>query len=619
MGNELKVYLDHLIKRESLRYQRPIKGDFDRRQSLPDRLSLKDYLEPTGRAKYLRKPDFQRSTWAWTPEDCVLLLESLYNGQVIPSIIMWSNEESGMEYILDGGHRISVVLAWLRDEWQDNYLSRPDRDEEDEAQIMQAAQEVRKLVKARIGDISEFQDAEQELDDLVERGIEARRKMGDRQFKQARFYQKLLRGEVAFHILWVEGNYEKAEQSFLRINKSGRQLTDWETKLIENRNSSLARIVMSLTSLESINHYWPGEENDGELDSLLLTKREEILTNLRNLHDVLFTPSYQSEIKRLHQPFFAITDVNKKPYYLAELFTIIQGGKGNETETKKILEADKNAAPANIIEKGWQLVNDTMSDFAHLAGTSWQSLSIIPIVYFYTESGKYVRSLLYGMLYWLFAGTDEEILDRKRLFTLHRAAFEEILLENKDDVVGGIGRKVGSGPEITAQTAEYFHRVLELLIKYNDNTDSEGFTREYGDLASELTGKGRALKNQTSSNSPAFSPRQKSTKMIEAHLNMALKCEICGGLLDPQMGVQHDHITQRFQGGSTTSNNQRIVHPFCNHEREILEATHQGKRTIRLPAFVDSLLAANTRQIALPLVFFDDDDFLAPQGSSDGS
>ncbi|MBZ0317889.1 MAG: DUF262 domain-containing protein [Anaerolineae bacterium] len=617
MSNDLRVYLDHLIKRESLRYQRPNRKP-ERERWLPNPnkgLELRD-LQPTStssREKYLRKPDFQRSTWAWTPEDCLLLLESLYNGQVIPSIIMWSNEENGIQYILDGGHRISVVLAWLRNEWEDPISSRPDRDINDEIRIKRAAQEVRKLVKAHIGEISEFKAAAQELDELLDEAAEvARHKMGERRFKQARFYQRLLMGEIAFHILWVEGNYQKAEQSFLRINKSGRQLTDWETKLVENRNSSLARIVMSLTSLESLAHYWPGEESEQRLDSALLNKREMILENLHYLHDLLFSPPYQPDMKRLYQPFFAITDVNKKPYYLAELFTIIQGGKGYETETRKLLEVDRDASPTEIIERGYQLIEDTIEVFTHLIGANWQSLSIIPVVYFYTESGKYVRSLLYGMIYWLFAGTDEEILDRKRLFTLHRAKFEQILLDNKEDVVGGIGRKTGSGTEITAQTAQYFHTVLELLIKYNDDIDSEGFMKEYEELTDDLTGRRKTPRSQTVSSSPSFTPRQKSTKMIQAHLNWASRCEICGGFLDPQMGVQHDHITQRFRGGSTTLDNQRIVHPFCNHEREVIEAAQQGKKHISLPAFVDSLLAASARQIALPLVFFDDRNFLSP-------
>jgi len=609
--DELRVYLDHLIQRESLRYQRPTtKLNPDRRQDLENRLALKDLLEASGRVKYLRKPDFQRSTWAWTAEDCVLLLESLVNEQVVPSIIMWSNEETGTDYILDGGHRISVVLAWLRNEWEDKSGSKPDWDEEDEKRILRAASDVRNLVKLRIGEISEFKAAEQELEDLLDQGnSDARQIMGGKKYKQARFYQKLLKGRVTFHILWVEGDYQRAELSFLRINKSGRQLTDWETKLVENRNSSLARIVMSLTSIESAQHYWPTHEQPDILDQVLLRKRQDILNNLHDLYEVLFKPSYQLSISRLQQPIFAITDVEKRPYYLAELFTIIQGGKGYETETKRFLESDKDAQPSDIIERGWQLVDSTIDTFAHLVGTGSNSLSLVPVVYFYTESGKYVRSLLYGMLYWLFSGSDQEILNRKRLFTIHRAAFEHILLTNKD-VVSVIGRQKGSGTEITAQTAQYFHTVLELLIEHNGDSNSNQFSTRYDEVIKELIGNTRIPSQLQGLRSHTFSPRQKSTKILQALLEMSLKCEICGGILDPQMGVQHDHITQRFKGGETTANNQRIVHPFCNHEREIIQEAKQGQRHITLPAFVDSLLAVTEKQMALPLVFFDDKAFL---------
>jgi len=105
MEEDLRVYLDHLIIRQSLRYKRPEeKTDYVPQQQLPT-LRVSDLIgdHASSRIGFLRKPDFQRATWAWTPGDCVSLLDSIVNEQVIPSIIMWTSPESDLDYVLDGG------------------------------------------------------------------------------------------------------------------------------------------------------------------------------------------------------------------------------------------------------------------------------------------------------------------------------------------------------------------------------------------------------------------------------------------------------------------------------------------------------------------------------------
>ena len=84
MDDDLRVYLDHLIMRQSLRYKRPEeKTDYVPQQQLPT-LRVSDLIgdHASSRIGFLRKPDFQRATWA--PEDCVSLLDSIVNEQVIP-------------------------------------------------------------------------------------------------------------------------------------------------------------------------------------------------------------------------------------------------------------------------------------------------------------------------------------------------------------------------------------------------------------------------------------------------------------------------------------------------------------------------------------------------------
>lgn len=582
MADQLKVYLDHLILRESLRYTRPTETmDRGRQQELLAALQMRDLFLSAGGSpvvRQLRKPDFQRATWAWTPEDCVSLLESIINEQVIPSIIMWSSPDSGFKFILDGGHRISVVLAWLNDDWGDRLPADHYEDEEQRNSIAAAAREVRRLVDARVGSIANYEAADKEFERLVNEGRAPKQELHKRQFDQAQFYRALMFGSVSFPLLWVNGNYEKAELSFLNINKIGQKLSEWEQTIVENRNSSFARTVMSVANTHTAKHYWPSDIPAGADAEHLRQKVNEILEGVDKLHNILFEPSYRTPIRSLKQPLL-VADTHNRPYYLAELLTVIEGGKGQAPETKRLIERDKYASPEEIISSGHKLLTDALTDCDHLIGPSPKSLALVPSLYFYTAAGRYVRSLLYGLIYWLCSGSDEEVLLRKRVFSAHRAAFEDILLENKEEIVSGITRKTGSGPEVTVQTAKYYQELLQLLAKSDDDTQSDGFLKDYAALTETLTNRRLKPMRAAAGRSRSFSEKQKSAAHLSTIFDSAPRCGICGGMFDPAGDVQHDHIVEAFRGGASTADNQRMVHPFCNNQpnREVIERPRTSK------------------------------------------
>src|SRR5205823_12335378 len=134
--------------RDNLLYRRAVTPEDN---SSGDEPYLKiEHLMPgdNSRADLLRKPDFQRATWAWTPEDCVSLLESVLTERVVPSVILWLNPES-LWYVLDGGHRISVLLAWIRDDWGDRRAPQDYKDEALERISKEAGRRVRDLLRQR--------------------------------------------------------------------------------------------------------------------------------------------------------------------------------------------------------------------------------------------------------------------------------------------------------------------------------------------------------------------------------------------------------------------------------------------------------------------------------------
>ena len=186
-----------------------------------------------------------------------------------------------------------------------------------------------------------------------------------------------------------------------------------------------------------------------------------------------------------------------------------------------------------------------------------------------------------------------------------------MLLDNKEDIVGGIPRKTGSGPEVTSQTAQYYQGLLRLLVSHKDDTLSHTFAIEYSALTKRLTNKASKVRvtQAQGGKSRTFTPGQKSAIVLANFFSNPNRCGICGGMLDATADLQHDHIVEFSKGGKTVGENQRMVHPFCNNQtnREIIEAGKRGKDVVKLPQFMDPDFADEPSQLRLG--FFDDPSF----------
>lgn len=100
------VNLDAMIKREDFAASEDKTSTFD----MVDKISLRDFTSGGLIGTILRKPDFQRETNHWEPEQVVSLLECFVNGDLIPSVILWKSPT--YLFVIDGGHRLSVLRAW---------------------------------------------------------------------------------------------------------------------------------------------------------------------------------------------------------------------------------------------------------------------------------------------------------------------------------------------------------------------------------------------------------------------------------------------------------------------------------------------------------------------------
>lgn len=291
-AKSLKVYLDHHIKRENLLYRRrglnlkPATGLLEMAETpsqpldttlYDTHLKIQELHGRYSKSRKLRKPDFQRATWAWSPEECVDLLESVLEERVVPSVIMWLSPDN-FQYVLDGGHRISVLLAWITDDWGDRLSADEYKDPVIEENNKLAARLVREMLKQRgIGTIEEYQEAEMEYFRIEDEGKNPKHSLDSNVLRFAEKQRRWSAVSIGFPILWVKGDYEVAEQSFLKINKTGRRLSEWETKLVENRSSSFARTVMSVSQISAPEHCWTVSDPEVEKDAILKGQIDSII------------------------------------------------------------------------------------------------------------------------------------------------------------------------------------------------------------------------------------------------------------------------------------------------------------------------------------------------------
>lgn len=612
----LKVYLDHHIRRDDLLYRRTLSAvdSSEGEVAYSPHIRIRDLFGDQSIEHDLRKPDFQRATWAWTADDCVDLLQSVLNEQVVPSVIMWLSPNENLQYVLDGGHRISVLLAWIRDDWGDKLPSDQYNDPVLEHNIKQAAKQVRALLQRR--SIASFQEhiiANRRFKELAETSKSPEFEMDAAGLPAVKRVRRWNAVNIGFPILWVKGDYDKAEESFLKINKTGRRLSEWETKLVENRTSSFARVVMSLSHVHNAAHCWPAK---GEVasDEVLFEKVANILARVRELHGLLFEPPYKTPVTDQKQPLMVIppTRPERKPAYLAELLTIIEGKKGQKPETEILIKRDSSDKVSHIVSNALRLIEEAGDVVNNIYGPSPRSLALMPLVYFYNSQGIYVRSLLYGMVYWMNHGNESsEVFARKLIFAANRRAFETVLIASKDRIIRRIARRIGSGPEVTIQTARYFNGLLELICKHNGEVDTDTFKTEHDFLVETLGSHGKGESSvpddEIVSPSPMFRGRMRNSVDVNDLLSMFKYCEICGGRYFPGLFTQVDHKQARAKGGKTTPSNARNTHPFCNNNRDRIEKLTERSEALELPEFEKS---TNGGQIQLKFLFTDDNEEL---------
>ncbi len=237
-------------------------------------ISLRDFQEDAPLLPNLRKPDFQRETNHWTPVQVVSLIQCFVEGDLIPSVILWSSPSA--VFVIDGGHRLSALRAWLMDDYGEGPLSQQFFGYQINEDQKKAARETRKLVENTVGSWLHWSTRNQQSD-LPEAERKRVKSLSTR----------------AIPVQWVLGDAERAEASFFKINKQGTPLDSVETLLISNRKRPCAIAARSIIQAGMGHKYWSRFESE---------KRKAIEEKSRELYQVLFEPEVNTPIKTLDLP-----------------------------------------------------------------------------------------------------------------------------------------------------------------------------------------------------------------------------------------------------------------------------------------------------------------------------
>ena len=485
-------------------------------------ISVRD-LKPDGLIRpILRKPDFQRETNHWSPEQVASLLECFVNGDLIPSVIVWKSP--AFLFVIDGGHRLSVIRAWIEDDYGDGPISSAFFGNAISKVQIKAVQQTRALIASKIGTWQHFQSTldNQNLSEQERRKINTAVSRG-------------------IHVQWVQGNAEKAEASFFKINTKGTPLDEIEELLLSNRKKPIAIASRAIIRAGMGHRYW------SKFPPPLCTEIEELA---KRIHGTIFQPEFDTPIKTLELPLGGSTGVRAALQVLVEfMLEANRNQQGEPKELKDQSDDDDGAGTKAALSK-------TLDLASRMTGNDQGSLGLHPAIYFYGPTGRHLIPMFLGMSTLIarkIINNDKTFFET---FSAVRGKLEDLLIRHKELIVT-ILQKTISRHRIT-NYADLIDNLVEQLFA----DPSKAITDQDLVMLAGLSGK--IITGTQTETGERFSGDTKSAVFIKTALTAAIRCPVCPGYLDQTKSVSYDHIKERASGGGGGEENCQLTHPYCN-------------------------------------------------------
>jgi hypothetical protein len=485
-------------------------------------ISAKD-LKPDGLIRpILRKPDFQRETNHWSPDQVVSLLECFVNGDLIPSVIVWRSPT--YLFVIDGGHRLSAIRAWVEDDYGDGPVSRAFFGEAISKEQKRTAAKTRALIAEKIGTWQHIQSS------LDNQALEEK--------ERRRIYPVVSR---AIPVQWVEGNAEKAEASFFKINTQGTALDDIEELLLANRRKPITIASRAVIRAGMGHRYW------SKFASPRCTEIEELA---KRLHGTLFQPEVEAPIKTLDLPLGGPTGVRAALQILIDFALVAnRDQEGKPKSLKDQMDDDDGETTKSALSRMLNLA-------CWMTGNDKGSLGLHPAIYFYGPTGRHLGPMFLGTALLI----SRKLINNDKLFfprfSKVRSRLESILIEHKD-LIATVLQKTISHSRVTN-----YAELLDTLISKLDSDESAKISES--DIVTYAGLSGKIITGAVIGGGEKFSEETKSAVFITAALKSAIRCPICQGYLDPSKSVSYDHVIEKATGGRNGQENCQLTHPYCN-------------------------------------------------------
>lgn len=518
MANRANVVnLDAMIPREDFALGGPTSEQQIENVST---IAVRDFASGSLISPILRKPDFQRETNHWSPEQVASLLECFVNGDLIPSVILWRSPQ--YLFVIDGGHRLSALRAWVQDDYGDGPISQAFFTYTISEDQKRAAKITRELVATRIGSYQHIQSL-----------ASSTTLTGDQ--------RKLMNtvGSRGIPIQWVAGNAEKAEASFFKINTKGTPLDGIEELLLLNRKRPIAIASRAIIRAGAGHKYWSSfpTENSSRIEKLA-----------GEIHRTLFEPELKTPIKTLDLPLGGSVGVRAALQTLIDFVLVAsRNQQGAPKSVADLTEDVDGSATITVLTKALDLAR-------RITGNHAGSLGLHPAVYFYGPTGRHLGPMFMGVTILIARKLSENNDSFFKTFTKVRAKLEKVLITHKELVATIVQKPISSKRALVYAT---------LIDKLVDALADDREVREV-DLVDYAGLTGRLFVGKELGDSQRFSEDAKSATFIRTALTSAIACPICSGYLDPAKSVSYDHVTRVSEGGSGSEENCQLTHPYCN-------------------------------------------------------
>lgn len=510
---KLLVNLDAMISRADFAQ---LKESDEATYDTFDKITIQHFTSEGLTGKILRKPDFQRETNHWTPDQVLSLLECFVSGDLIPSVILWKSPT--FLFVIDGGHRLSVLKAWVEDDYGDELTSIKYFGDAITENQKKAAKKTRELVNAKIGSYQQFK-----------KKVEG----GDIDTKVSSILSR------ALPVQWVKGDADKAEASFFKINTQGTPLDQIEQSLLENRKRPIPISARAIIRAGKGHKYWSKFPSENTI---------KIETLAKELHSTLFEPEIKTPIRNLDLPLGGSKGIRTALQIIIEYLSIACLTQTDKTPSIKSHDDDDNG------EKTIEVLNRTKRLTNRITGNDKGSLGLHPAIYYYGPSGIHSSPLFLGTARFI----SEKLVNNDggffKKFTLARTRIEEALIAHKE-LIATILQKLGSNKRVEA----YSKMINSIFLAASEGDEiSEVKIVDWAGLTGKIVVGGEKTK------STSFSDETKSKIFIRDTLKHSMKCPLCSGYIDANKSASYDHILRKEDGGVGSSDNGQITHPYCN-------------------------------------------------------